>query len=63
MYVNIVVHVFGVYYSSLHLAIIHNQSLAAKNLLSILSTLPSMLALADCNNLRQVTSFFLCTHY
>jgi len=42
-------------FSAVHLSIIHCQRTAAENLLSVLSTLPSDMAVNDRNDLLQVT--------
>jgi len=42
-------------FSAVHLSVIHCQRTAAENLLSVLSTLPSDMAVNDRNDLLQVT--------
>jgi len=43
------------HFSAVHLSVIHCQRTAAENLLSVLSTLPSDMAVNDRNDLLQVT--------
>jgi len=48
-------------FSAVHLSVIHCQRMAAENLLSVLSTLPSNMAVNDRNDLLQVTNVVLAS--